>query len=152
MIEKIDTAEIKRLQALNPETVKLDEINRVISLIGWSLLEKLPDTHGDESEGKDIEHDSHCLGVSRVARHGCGHPTETVVSELLLVGMVNPLTKTPKENAKRNESSRPSGIGRHNPCAVQQENECSGDDQNLVPVVQVQFRQRVIHFLHRFLG
>ena len=44
---KIESEVIKRLQALNPETVRLDEMNRVVTLIGWTLSEKLPDTYSD---------------------------------------------------------------------------------------------------------
>lgn len=152
MNKKIDVEEIKRLQALNPETVSLDEMNRVVTLVGWTLLEKLPDTHCDESEGKDIEHDADSLGVSGVARNGGSNPTESVVSKHLLVGVVNPLTNAPEEDTKRNESGRASRVGRQHTSTVQQKNECSSDNQNLVPVVEGQFRQRVIHFMHRLLG
>lgn len=55
MTKKIESEVIKRLQALNPETVRLDEMNRVVTLIGWTLSEKLPDTYSDENKGKDIE-------------------------------------------------------------------------------------------------
>lgn len=85
------------MQALNPETVRLDEMNRVVTLIGWTLSEKLPDTYSDENKGKDIEHDSDSLGISRVTRNGCCNPTEAVVLEHFLVGVVNPLTNAPKK-------------------------------------------------------
>lgn len=62
MTKKIESEVIKRLQALNPETVRLDEMNRVVTLIGWTLSEKLPDTYSDENKGKDIEHDSDSFG------------------------------------------------------------------------------------------
>ena len=151
MTKKIEVEEIKRLQELNPKTVRMDEMNRVVTLVGWTFSEKLPDTYSDENEGKDIEHDTDSLGVSRVTRNGGSHPTETVVSEHLLVGMINPLTNTPEKDTKGNESGRARGIGRQYSSTVQQKNECSSDNQNLVPVVEGQFRQRVIHFIHRLL-
>lgn len=149
--KKIEAEEIKRLQALNPKTVRVDEMNRVVTLVGWTFSEKLPDTYSDENEGKGIEHDSDSLGVSRVTRNGGSHPTYPVVSEHLLVGMINPLTNTPEKDTKGNESGRTRRIGRKNASTIQQKNECSGDNQNFVPVVEGQFRQRVIHFIHRLL-
>uniref|UniRef100_UPI001CDADC95 hypothetical protein n=2 Tax=Klebsiella pneumoniae TaxID=573 RepID=UPI001CDADC95 len=147
--KKIESEVIKRLQALNPETVRLDEMNRVVTLIGWTLSEKLPDTYSDENKGKDIEHDSDSLGISRVTRNGCCNPTEAVVLEHFLVGVVNPLTNAPKKDAKGNQCCRARRICRKNSSTVQQKNECTSDNQNFVPVVQSQFRQRVIHLIHR---
>lgn len=54
MTKKIESEVIKRLQALNPETVRLDEMNRVVTLIGWTLSEKLPDTYSDENKGNEV--------------------------------------------------------------------------------------------------
>lgn len=91
------------MQALNPETVRLDEMNRVVTLIGWTLSEKLPDTYSDENKGKDIEHDSDSLGISRVTRNGCCNPTEAVVLEHFpgrwLIHSPMPQKKTPRETS-----------------------------------------------------
>lgn len=103
------------MQALNPETVRLDEMNRVVTLIGWTLSEKLPDTYSDENKGKDIEHDSDSLGISRVTRNGCCNPTEAVVLEHFLVGVVNPLTNAPKKTPRETSAVGPGGYAERTP-------------------------------------
>ncbi|HBR4085816.1 TPA: hypothetical protein MEW43_005074 [Klebsiella pneumoniae] len=115
MTKKIESEVIKRLQALNPETVRLDEMNRVVTLIGWTLSEKLPDTYSDENKGKDIEHDSDSLGISRVTRNGCCNPTEAVVLEHFLVGVVNPLTNAPKKTPRETSAVGPGGYAERTP-------------------------------------
>jgi len=149
--KKLNLKEIRKLEKLFPDSVHLDEKNRVVILNGWTLSEKFPDSIGHEKEGENIEKDSNGLRAPGISRN-CGFNTPiSIVAEHFLVGMVNPLTNAPEKNAQRNESSRNRRVGRKKTSPINQKNESSSNDQNLVPVIKGQLRKRVIHFFRRFM-
>ncbi|TKI02411.1 hypothetical protein [Martelella alba] len=148
---RINKTLLTELERLSPGSVLVDEETGEIVLIGWRL-EQFVNPSRDQDSPQNIEANTCKCKGAQVPGDFSSRPAKGIKHESLSIWMINPLTQTPKEATKGGKSDRGCGIYRKKTPAINNEYNNSNNNQDLVPVIKNQLRQRVVHFFtHIFL-
>ncbi len=136
------------LEKMAPGSVRASKDGGSVTLIGWHLEEfDYPDD--DKCKPSNIESDSWQVRVPWAPGNLSFRPVEGVKHQRLLIRVIYPLSKAPKESTGRNTCSCGGGISGKQTCPVQEKNKSSYDDYHLVPVVKRKLNQRILHSIYR---
>lgn len=115
-------------------------------------LQEFYQSESNQTDADHVNQDANEPGFSKMSADLPIGPIEIVKHEGFLVGMVNPLSNSPKEKTGRDESRWFRRVGREQAGPINEKDECTSCDKDFVPRIEGKFRQRIFHFLFRLLG
>ncbi|HBM2903225.1 TPA: hypothetical protein LVL13_004482 [Klebsiella oxytoca] len=137
------------LENLAPSSVKHSHDGRTVILIGWHL-EEFNQPSNDQYESNQIKDIPNKTGVPWMPRYLASRTVKGIQGQHLLIRVIHPFAKTPKEKSRGYETCDCCGVRGKEPGAVEKKNKSAYQDHNFVPVIQGKFGERVLHFLSRF--
>jgi len=136
------------LEALAPGSVKHSRDGRTVTLIGWKS-EELDQTCNDQYESNQIKDIPSKTGIPWMPRYLTRRTVKGIQSQNLLIRVIHPFAKTPKEKSRGYEACGCCGICGKESGTVKKKNKHAYQDHHFVPVIQGKFGERVLHFLSR---
>lgn len=142
----MDRKHLNELERMVPGSVRLDEANRAITLIGWHL-EQFENPESNENRSQDIKANPDRRRIPGMTKNFPVRAIKVIEKQSHLIGVVYPLSKTPKKDPSGDPCGGCSGVCGKKAGTIQDEDKSSNNKEGLVPVVNSKFRQRIFHFL-----
>lgn len=138
---------LSSLERKYPGSVRIDK-DGVVTLIGWKS-EQFNNANDDKNYTDDIKCDTCRMCVSGVSAELPVRTIKGVQKQLLIVGVINPLPDAPQNATKGDKPCCNCRVCTKKTRSIYQEHKEPASNEQLIPVIESKFSDRIFHALSR---